>query len=306
MKPDNSNPLVSIISINYNRLDDTIELFDSIRQNDYSNIELILVDNGSDKNPDTIKSSFPQLQLIKNKRNLGFAAANNIGIKHAKGKYILLINNDMVVSPGFLSPLVQKLESENIIGIVSPKIYFHNNPNIIQYAGFTNIHPITIRNKGIGFKEADKGQYDQSVATYYAHGAACLFRASLIEKVGYMSEEFFLYYEEMDWCKRARNHGFKIFYVPQSVVYHKDSLTIGYESPIKTYYLNRGRLIYMRRNVKFPLLIVSSLYQLLFAFPKNYILFLIQKKRSHAKSYRNAYGWFIAHFFDKNLLVNKF
>lgn len=298
----NNTPLVTIITVNFNRLNDTIELCESIGKITYSNIELILIDNGSDDNLNLLEQKFPNLRLIKNEKNLGFAAANNIGIKLAKGKYILLINNDVIVTPEFLTSLVQKLEQDQSIGIVSPKIYYYHNPKMIQYAGFTDINPITIRNKGIGFNEPESGKYDEEKETYYAHGAAFLFRSELIKKIGFMSEVFFLYYEEMDWCKRVRDIGYKIYYIPQSIIYHKDSATTGADSPLKSYYLNRGRLIYMRRNVKFPLLIISSLFQVLFAFPKNYLSLLIQKKWTHARAYKNAFIWFYNHFFSKKIM----
>ncbi len=294
-------PLVSIITVNYKRLQDTIELIKSLEKITYSNVEIIVIDNNSNENLDQFTSIFPNLALIKNDKNLGFAAANNQGIRKAKGEYILLINNDVIVTPDFLQPLVNKLELNKNVGIVSPKILYHYSPNLIQYAGFTDIHPITIRNKGIGFNEPDTGKYDSEKKTFYAHGAAFLFKASLVDEVGFMSEIFFLYYEEMDWCKRVRNHGYDIFCIPRSVIYHKDSASTGSDSPLKTYYLNRGRLIYMRRNIKFPLLIFSSFFQLIFAFPKNLAIFLMRKKWNNAKAYRKAFGWFIKHFLDKKI-----
>jgi hypothetical protein len=299
-------PLVSIITVNYKRLQDTIELIESLEKITYSNVEIFVVDNNSNEDLDQFKNNFPNLELIKNDKNLGFAAANNQGIRKAKGEYILLINNDVIVTPNFLEPLVNKLKFSKNIGIVSPKIFYHYSPKVIQYAGFTDIHPITIRNKGIGFNEVDSGKYETENITFYAHGAAFLFKANLIKEVGFISEAFFLYYEEMDWCKRVRNHGYSIFYIPQSVIYHKDSVSTVSDSPLKTYYLNRGRLIYMRRNIKFPLLIFSSLFQLLFAFPKNLALFLIKKKWNQAHAYRRAFGWFIKHFFDKKILEISF
>ncbi len=294
-------PLVSIITVNFNRQNDTVELLESLKNISYTNTEIILVDNGSDQPPDLIKNEYPKVTLIKNETNLGFAAANNIGIRHAKGEFILLVNNDVIVTPNFLEPLVLKLVQNRNTGMVSPKIYYHENKQMIQYAGFTDINSISIRNKGIGFNELEAGKYDHERLTFYAHGAAFLFKSKLIEEVGLMSEIFFLYYEEMDWCKRVRNHGYEIFYIPQSIIYHKDSVTSGSDSPLKTYYLNRGRLIYMLRNVKFPLLIISSFYQLLFAFPKNYLSFLLKRQWKQAKAYRNAFGWFMKHIVDKKV-----
>ena len=299
------HPLVSIITVNFNRLQDTSELLSSLENIQYPNTEIILVDNGSKEDPSILQSKFPKLKILLNSENLGFAAANNLGIKNAKGKYLFLVNNDVIVTPDFLQPLVNKLENNNDIGIVSPKIYYHSKPQMIQYAGFTDIHPITIRNQGIGFNENEKGQYDEEKATFYAHGAAFLFRNQLIIEVGFLSERFFLYYEEMDWCKQVRNHNYQIYYIPKSIVYHKDSVTTGSDSPLKTYYLSRGRLIYMLRNVKFPLLIISSLYQILFAFPKNYLAFILRNERLQAKAYREAYAWFLWNFFNKKIRTDE-
>lgn len=302
---ENDIPLVSIIIVNFNRVQDTIELLNSIKEISYQHIECIVVDNGSTEGDiDQISIKFPSTILIKNNVNLGFAAANNIGINSAKGKYLLLLNNDIIVSPDFLQPLVDKFDKSDGIGIVSPKIYYHDKPDILQYAGYTEINSITIRNKGIGFNEIDTGLYNSDAETYFSHGAAFMFPEKIINQTGLMSEAFFLYYEELDWCKRVRNLGYKIFYVHNSVVYHKDSKTIGTDSPFKTYYLHRGRLIYMRRNIKFPLLILSTVYQLFLAFPKNLLQFILQKKSAHAKAYTKAFAWFIIHFFDRSISSN--
>lgn len=299
------SPLVSIITVNYNHSEDTIELLDSIKKITYPNIECIVLDNGSEiDNPDIIKRKYPEINFIKNKKNIGFAAANNIGIMHANGEYILLINNDMVVSDDFLSPLLKTLQKNPEIGVVCPKIYFYDEPRNIQYAGYTEINPFTIRNIAIGYNEPDKGQYDKDSITAFAHGGAIMFPTKLLNNVGKMSEYFFLYYEDIDWCKRVRYAGYKICYVHNSVVYHKDGATTGSNSPLKTYYINRGRLIYMRRHIRFPLIIVSMLYIFLFAFPKNILVFIIKKEFLQCKAYLSAFGWFIRHIFDKDMTLD--
>ncbi len=295
-------PLVSVVVLNYNHSSDTIEFLESLYKSNYDNLEVIVVDNGSEPGEaELIKDKFKNVELYRVEKNIGYAPANNIGVKQAKGEYIFSLNNDIVVTENFIFPLLKVLQDNPDIGAVCPKIYFYDEPQNIQYTGYTEINPITLRNKSIGYNEPDNGQYNSDHITAFAHGGAIMFPAKLIEDVGHMSEYFFLYYEDMDWCKKIRNAGYKICYVHNSSIYHKDSVTTGANSPLKTYYLNRGRLIYMRRHIKFPLIIISLLYVYLFAFPKNIICFLFKKEYKQMKSFIRAYGWFIVHFFDKNM-----
>ncbi|MFA5727734.1 MAG: glycosyltransferase family 2 protein, partial [Saccharofermentanaceae bacterium] len=213
----------------------------------YPNIEVFVIDNGSpDDTPRKIKEQFPQIIYIETGKNLGFAGANNLGISKAQGKYILLLNNDTIVTPGFLEPLVEKMESDPSIGAVSPKIRFFYSPDTIQYAGLTPINPFTIRSRAIGFRETDSGQYENDTITAYAHGAAMMTSLEIFKKVGLMSMAFFLYYEELDWGFRILKAGYKIYYGHNSLVFHKESISTGKQSPLKTYYINRSRLLYMR------------------------------------------------------------
>lgn len=240
---------LSIITINYNGLKDTCELIDSITfKND---TEVIVVDNASQKQEaDIISKRFPQVKVIKSNQNLGFAGGNNLGIKEAKGRYILLINNDTYFKEFNLKPLIKRLESSEKIGIVCPKLRFAWGYNPIQFAGYTPLSNITLRNKAIGFGENDKGQYDTAHPSPYAHGAAMLIKREAIEKVGLMPECFFLYYEEIDWSMMFNRAGYEIWYDPACTVYHKESQTTGQNSPLRTYYITRNRLLLVKRNYK--------------------------------------------------------
>ncbi len=296
-------PLVSVVTVNYNHANDTIEFLDSLFEITYPNLEVIVVDNGSEpQDPILINERFKgKIELFCIKNNIGFAPANNIGIQKSTGDYILSINNDMTVEKDFLEPLLKVLLSNPEIGIVSPKIYFYAPPRNIQSAGYTEINPFTIRNNSIGYNEPEKGQYERDTFSAFAHGGATMFPRKVLEDVGLMSEYFFLYYEDMDWCKRVRYAGYKICYVHNSKVYHKDSVTTGTNSPYKTYYVNRGRLIYMRRHVKFPLNILSLSYLFTVALAKNVVFAMAKKEFKQAYAVLRAYGWFIRHFFDKEM-----
>ena len=211
---------LSIITINYNGLKDTCELIDSIPFNE--NMEVIVVDNASKEDEVSIISKkYPQVKVIRSDKNLGFAGGNNLGIKEAKGDYMLLINNDTFFKEFNIDQLIGRLESSNKIGVVCPKLRFAWGNNPIQYAGYTPLSNITLRNNAIGFGEEDKGQYETAHPTPYAHGAAMLIKREAIKKVGLMPEFFFLSYEEIDWSMMFTRVGYEIWYDLICTVYQK-------------------------------------------------------------------------------------
>lgn len=243
--------LVSLITVNYNQSLVTRDLLLSLRKVTYPAIEIIVVDNGSPSDtPEILKVEFPEIVLIESKENLGFAGGNNLGLNVANGEFCLFINNDTEVEPDFLEPLVERFKSNPEIGMMSPKIKFHHTPDTIQYAGYSPINQITLRQHLIGYCQVDKGQFDEGGFTFAAHGAAMMVPAKVIDQVGPMDEVFFLYYEEHDWCERIKKAGYKVYFEPASVVWHKESLSTGKESPLKIYYIARNRILYARRNIK--------------------------------------------------------
>jgi len=273
--------LISIITVNYNQAKVTCELLASLRNITYKNVEIIVVDNASKENASVIKEQFPEVNLICSDVNLGFAGGNNLGLKSAKGKYILFINNDVEVCADFLEPLYQKLIHLDYTAAVSPKIKYFTPGNTIQYAGSYAVNPFTLRNSHVGTGEIDCGQYNKAKLTSYAHGACMLVKRSVIDLIGSMDEQFFLYYEEQDWCERMNRNGYHIFYVPQSVVYHKESISTGKNSPLKTYYLSRNRILFARRNFRGLQFFISMLYLTFVSVPKN-VLSLYQEKEKLA------------------------
>ena len=238
---------ISIITVNYNGLEDTCALIDSIPFN--NNLEVIVIDNASKKDEASIIAQrYPQVKTIRSDKNLGFAGGNNLGIKTAKGQYIFLINNDTFFKDFKVNALINRLDSSPQIGIVCPKIRFAWGNNPIQFAGYTPLSKIMVRNKSIGFGEEDHGQYDTAHLTPYAHGAAMLIKREAIEEVGLMPECYFLYYEEIDWSMMFTRAGYEIWYEPACTIYHKESQSTGKNSPLRTYYLTRNRLLLVKRN----------------------------------------------------------
>jgi GT2 family glycosyltransferase len=300
-----AKPLISIISINYNAPDVTADMIKSLNEITYPNIEIIIVDNASTKGDvDQLKKDFPHIRLFKSDVNLGFAGGNNLGIREARGEYIFLLNNDTEVTPGVMEPLIKKFEDHPETGAVSPRIYYHHTPDMLQFAGISDINKYTTRSTGWGFRKIDDGTFNQDRESSFAHGAAMMVPRKVIEKVGLMCEEFFLYYEEMDWGQRIRNAGYKIFYVNNSVIYHKESIATGKGSPLKVYYMNRARIIYMRRNVKGFSLFIAFLYQNLIAIPKNALMYLIGGKFKLFRAYMRAIGWNIKNAFNTEIYHN--
>nr|WP_299340729.1 glycosyltransferase family 2 protein [Allomuricauda sp.] len=289
-------PLVSIITINYNESGVTLELLESIRKLSYPNIEVLVVDNASPNDtPDVIKENYPEIKLIKSPENLGFAGGNNLGVKEAKGEYLLFINNDTIVPEGFIEPLVETLQSDETIGMVSPKIKFHWDTTLIQYAGYTAMNKWTIRNNSIGYHQTDNGDYDVAGETESIHGAAMMVPKRVVDKVGMMTEIYFLYYEEHDWAEMVKRAGYRIFYQPKSYILHKESVSTGKFSPLKTYYISRNRILFARRNFKSLELFVSLLFQCFVSIPKNSLKHLLRKEFDHFKALWKAISWNLTH-----------
>jgi len=298
-------PLVSIVTVNYDHPEVTLALLASLRLVTYPCIEIIVVDNASPKDdPAILKQSYPEIIFIQSTKNLGFAGGNNLGIRQAKGKYLLFINNDTEVEPGFLEPLVAKCELHPEIGAVSPKIKYFDHPDTIQFCGQAPMNHYTMRSHGIGHGVVDAGQFDTDARTHFVHGAAMMVPLSVIQQTGMMPECYFLYYEELDWCASIKRAGYQLWYVHDSCILHKESISTGKMSPFKTYYMNRARLLYLRRNVSGVTFLVAILFQLFIAIPKNFLVFLLKKDKGHFKSYARAISWHAKNLFSKEIHNN--
>ncbi len=287
-----NNPLISIITINFNNISVTFDLLLSIRECNYTNLEIIVVDNGSDLNPtEMIKEIFPEVKAIRSPKNLGFAGGNNLGIKYANGEYIFFVNNDTLFAENLIEELIKPFYENERIGIISPKVFYYEKPNIIQYAGATEINSLTGRNKVIGQGKNDDSKLYKSDFTYFAHGAAMIVRKSIVEKVGVFPEIFFLYYEELDYSYRIRKAGFKIYFNSKAVIYHRVSYSIGEDSPLKTYFMARNRIMFMHRNFTRIRFFIFILFFVIFTVPKNSFNYIITGRRDLLNSFYKAIWW---------------
>lgn len=288
----------SIITVNFNQPQVTFDFLKSVRDNTSAeNVEVILVDNGSKENfEEAYKAIYPELVFIRSEQNLGFAGGNNLGIKVAKGDYLLLLNNDTEISNNLLEILIAEFDSNPEIGILSPLILYFDQPNVIQYAGFTPMNYLTCRNKGIGNMELNNGQYDlDSRETGYCHGAAMMCRRSDLESVGLMAEQFFLYYEELDWCEKFKKAGKKIWFTGKTKIFHKESISVGKESSIKTYFMTRNRMLFIRRNSSQLNLVLFSIYYILFACSKQIVVYLLKGRSDLIKWVLKGLVWNFKH-----------
>ena len=264
---------ISFITICYNGFKDTCELIESLQEKLYSvTYEIIVVDNASHEDEAAkISRLYPSVIAIRSEVNRGFSGGNNIGIRAARGKYLFFI-----IESDAISCLVERLESRPEIGGVSPKIRFAFPPQHIQFAGFTPLSRITLRNHMLGFGCPDDGKYDTPHPTPYLHGAAMMIKREVVEKAGMMPEIFFLYYEELDWSTSMTRVGYELWYEPRCTVFHKESQSTGQLSRLRTYYLTRNRLLYARRNLRGAARLGSVLYQSTVAALKNGLLYALK------------------------------
>jgi hypothetical protein len=226
----NKNNLVVIIVLNHNKKEDLLECLVSISKLDYKNLKIIVVDNASkDDSVKLVKNFCPDVHLIDCKINLGVAGGRNAGIKYANEKFnykfILFLDNDVVVEKKALSEMIKSFDLDENIGIVSPKCYMMNSPKIIGYAGGMSVNLFIGKIADIGNGEKDEGQFDQS-KFISSSGGLCLIRRELISKVGFYDERFNPYgWEDVDYSIRAKEKGYKVFYNHKAIIYHKGGKT---------------------------------------------------------------------------------
>ena len=241
---------VVIVIVNWERPGDTIRCIQSVKESDYSNSEIMLVDNGSkDESVNEIRSSYDQLHVIELPQNLGFTGGYNTGIKKALeigAKFVFLLNNDTIVEKNTISLLVN-----NRWDISVPKIVFQDAPNLIWAAGARwRSFPPTI--KMIGYKKPDGPKYNLAKELEYATGCALMIKKGVLDQVGGFDERYVNYLEDYDFTYRARKAGFTIGYVPGAKVLHKVSSSLGVSSPQRWHYLGRNTVLFFRHPDRFP------------------------------------------------------
>lgn len=294
-----NRPLVSLITVNYNGLHDTCEMIDSFRRYEtYPHYEIIVVDNGSRlPEAEEIQKRYGQaensqegiaspcvVKVVQNVNN-GFAGGNNAGLKVAEGDYLFFINNDTLIKDPILDTLVRRIEADpQRNGGVSPMLKFAARPDILQYAGFTPLSSITLRNASIGFMQQDGPRFHTPCETASLHGAAMMVSRKALLDAGPMTEIYFLFYEELDWSVQIKKAGYSLWYEPAAVVYHKESMTARRGTPMREFYLSRARVLFARRNLRGIKKCLSCVYLCLLAAPKKAAVYLLHGQASLAKA----------------------
>jgi GT2 family glycosyltransferase len=247
-------PSIAIVMLTWNQKGLTLDCLQSLAKVDYpaEQLHIIVVDNGStDKTAQAICEAFPAVTVIENSDNLGFAAGNNVGIRYALDlctDYIMLLNNDTLVAPTFLSHLLPVAASDPKIGIVTPKIYYYDPPNRIWCAG-ADVSWINGVTRRLHADETDDNLPDANTDVTFASGCALCVRRSVVEEVGMLDPRFFIYYEETDWCLRMTRAGYRCVYVPQAKIWHRVSSAMQEGSPRSAYYMSRNVLLFLQKSL---------------------------------------------------------
>lgn len=283
-------PKIIIVILNWNGYKDTIECINSILKISYPNYEILLVDNGSDKNEyEKVISLKSKATLIRSEKNLGFSGGNNLGIKYALdcgADYLLLLNNDTIVEPNFLNPLLKVFEEESNVGIVAPQINYFNEPQKIWSTG-GNIS--RIRGSGFAYSdEYDFGLEKKDISVSFVSGCCMLIKKEVFENIGFFDDNFFLYVEDVDLCYRTANAGYKIIFSSKCKIYHKVSNSSRENlTQLPLYYVTRNRLYFAKKNFKY-FFIITFFYITISMLFKSFV-WAMQRKFSNIRVVTMAY-----------------
>lgn len=252
----NSNhPLITIVLVNWNGLHHLKNFLPLIFESTFKDFKVLLVDNASnDESIKFVQANYPQIEIIKLDKNYGFAEGNNRAIPFIHTPYTLLLNTDVAVTPNWLEPLFNAIQSEPNLAAVQPKILSYYEKNKFEYAGacggFIDIlgYPLC-RGRILNITEEDYGQYDDETYIFWASGACMLIRTDVIHQIGLFDSQLFAHMEEIDFCWRAHNAGYNIKVIPSSVVYHIGGGTLAHGSPRKIFLNIRNSLVVMTKNL---------------------------------------------------------
>lgn len=291
--------LVSIIILNWNGLNDTVECLKSLSQINYKNYEIILVDNNSEGNDVLVfKNEYKSYytHLILNSENIGFAGGNNIGIKYAlrnKPDFILLLNNDTVVEPNFLTNLISKSDCDENIGIITPMICYYSEKSKVWHADgeISKVRASGFAN-GMG-RDKEKYQYEKLCS--FASGCSMLINSNVFETVGFLDENYFLYLEDTDFCNRVVIGGYKILYTGSSIVYHKINGASLNNNLLPLHYVTRNRF-YFASKMKSKIKVFSFTYLVIVVVAKIFIFYLTGRSDKSRVLVRSMKA-----YFNKNL-----
>lgn len=290
--------LISIITINYNNQKDTFRFLRSIDKINPANIEIIVVDNGSKEIISSVLNTyFPHVKVVRSEQNLGFAGGNNLGLQEAQGDFIYFVNNDTIFLEDHFESLAKQLNDRPETGAISPQLIYPDGR--IQFQGKSAMNPFTGRTKDLIYEH--KGL----VPTAYIHGGAVMIKRSTLEKVGLMPEHYFLYYEELAWAEQIKAAGYELFIDLDHEIVHDESSTTSRISDLKTYFMTRNRMLFMR-NHSSRYFLLFLLYFLFVSLPKNIWKHLSKRDFGNLKATIAGICWHLNHNRKSRQLGYKF
>ncbi len=245
-----TRPHVVIVIVTRNHWAETAACLDSLAAVDYPNFQTVVVDNGStDETVTAVRRQYPDISVVDTGANLGYADGNNTGMRWALrrgAEYVLLLNNDTIVAPDFLTCLIDAAEADPDAGLLGPMVYHHSEPNLIQSAGGERTPDWQFYHRGQN--EPDTGRFREVEPVTWLTGCAILARREYVENDGFLDPDFFLYSEDVDWCVRAEEAGFRVLFVPQSRIWHKGVKPDYNPGPYVTYYSARNHLLLLTKH----------------------------------------------------------
>ncbi len=301
-----SQPLVAVVTLNWNGSSFLQECVDSILLSNYENFRVIVVDNGSTDNSlhllETHYRANSQVIVLRKTKNLGYSLGMNVGLQHGfnvlNAEYCLLMNNDTRLDAQAISALVDVAQTTNDIAFVTGKVFYYDNPDTFQTVGKKS-HHVFVNGGHIGRGEIDKGQYDQDAEIAFCDDIFWLVSRHVFTTTGGYDPEFFLQAEDFDWQLRAKNAGFKIMFAYKAMLWHKESMTIGKTSPLKAYYDARNPIIAVIKNCEAPVvknyMRVKTLNVLIPAIIKNALKGRIKISFSMLRGLVSAWIWKMKH-----------
>ncbi len=277
---------VITVILNTNRREDTLACLASLTESTYENHQIIVLDNTStDGSVEAIRRQFHDVQLIELAENKGYAGNNNVGVEAALAQgadWVFVLNEDTILHPDCLDQMMKVAQSDARIGVLGPMVYHHNEPKVIQSAGgFINRY---WEASHIGENEPDHKQFVNPHDVDWISGCAILVKREVIEQVGSLDERFFYYWEETEWCLRARKKKWRIVQVPQARLWHKGVVRDYQPSPNVTYYATRNRLLTLKKHHADPMVWARTWFQL----ARTYVSWTIKPKWRDKSLHRDA------------------
>lgn len=293
------NPFVSLVVLHYKHPELTIKLLESLHDTTYKNYEIILVDNSEKKECEKyrMKKYIPRhanFSYLPQSKNLGYAGGMNRGIQKSNGDYVVLMNNDIILLGNWLEELVKVIEGNGSIGVISGMAIYDDGT--IQKMGEVETNPFILRYKSLKKGEKDHGQYSEIVNVDVVSGSCWMVRKEVFDKIGLLDERFFIEWDEVDFCYRARKAGYVTVVNPKSKIYHVGSASINLKSYLFNFHYRKNRIAFILKNLSIPRKLVD-IPLTIFGFILIGIIDLLKGNyHNSTKASIDAIMWNISHF----------